>query len=493
MSLNVCRRLVSCAALVAAACAPVAAHPLGNFTINHLLEVRWQGHALHIRYVIDRAEIPTFQIMRAASNDATWTRAQLRSWADAQAIEAVPGLAVTVDGIHTTVERAGDSAQLRPGAAGLPTLYFTGDYTAQIDARSHRITVEDSVFDPSRLGWKDVVIFPQREPTHELRAYPPALISSPRAVQSASFDLSVQGHVSHVVLNASQGEHAPPVTGSLARSNALTDMFANPNRAPLFVLLTALVAFGLGALHALEPGHGKALLAFTLVGSRATIKQAALLAASLTFTHTIGVLLLGVALFFAAGFITESIYAWIALLSGIAVAVIGARNLARCLHVGHSHHHHHPHSHDLRGAIVTAMSGGVAPCPAAIVVMLAALRLHQIGYGITLIVIFSLGLASVLSAIGIAVVRGSALLGRSGRFDRFAKYAPLVSAVLICLVGIVMVAQGFAAEGVRAPVALIAAITALAIAGYALAPLHAHTHTHTHTHSHTHPYMEQGL
>ncbi len=458
--------------LVAATCAPAAAHPLGNFTINHLLEVRAQSRALLVRYVIDRAEIPTFQLMRAASNDAKWTAPQVRAWADAQASDASRGILVTVDGTRRALDPIGHSAMLRPGAAGLPTLYWAGDFVVPVDSRSHLVAVEDNVFDAARVGWKDVVVFPRREPTHELRSYPPALIASPRDVQSASFQLSPGRIVSKLMLNTAESS-APPATASLARTNALSEMFANPNRTPLFLLLTALVAFGLGALHALEPGHGKALLAFTLVGSRATIQQAALLAASLTFAHTIGVLLLGIALFFLAGFASESIYAWVALLSGIAVAVIGARNLARCVRPRDPHHHH---TRDIRSAVVAAMSGGVAPCPAAIVVMLAALRLHQIGYGIALIVVFSLGLASVLTALGIAVVRGSAFVGRTGRFDRIVARGPLISALLISAVGVAMVAQGFAAEGVRAPVALVAALTALAIAGYAVASSHTHVH-----------------
>jgi nickel/cobalt exporter len=130
---------------------------------------------------------------------------------------------------------------------------------------------------------------------------------------------------------------------------------------------------------------------------------------------------------------------------------------------------------------VAAMSGGVAPCPAAIVVMLAALRLHQLGYGIALIVIFSLGLASVLTVLGIAVVRGSGFLEKSRRFNRAVALGPLVSAALICLVGAVMVGQGFAAQGLPVSTWLVAALVLLAIAGYALAPEHHHTHEVQHT------------
>lgn len=474
-----------------------SAHPLGNFTINHLAKVTAERGAVHVRYILDIAEIPTFQIMRASSASATWDAVQLQDWANAEVPVVADGFHVNADGAPLAFSLASVSAHLRPGAGGLPTLYWVGVFSARISEQRHHFSVNDGVYGDRRIGWKDIVVAPKTEPTSELRRYPNALIGSPRRVSGATFEMSAQGRVSAIVATSD----ASPETGSsnsIVRSSALSDMFSNSNRTPLFVLLTMLVAFGLGALHAIEPGHGKALLAFTLVGSRATVKQAAILAASLTFAHTIGVLILGAVLFFAASFVSESIYSWITLVSGIAVAVIGARNLARYsrarkVHVhdhgdGHVHshdgsehdHEHGPggHSHvvpgngpiDFRAAVVAAMSGGIAPCPAAIVVMLSALRLHQVGYGIVLIVIFSLGLAAVLTGLGIAVVHGSALITRSGKFDRLVAAGPLISAALISVVGAVMIGQGFTAQGVRAPVWTIAAVVVAAIAGYGLLP-----------------------
>jgi nickel/cobalt exporter len=232
----------------------------------------------------------------------------------------------------------------------------------------------------------------------------------------------------------------------------------------------------------MEPGHGKSLLAFTLVGARATGKQALILAASLTFAHTIGVILLGLVLFFAAGFVSETIYPCITLLSGVAIAIIGARTLKAYMHqCAHKHEHSHAHvisgTHPLRfsNAVVAAMSGGIAPCPAAIVVLLAALRIHQLPYGLLLIVVFSLGLATVLSGVGLGVVRGAAWLARRSAYERIAPLAPLFSALVISSIGAWMVAQGFAQQGVAAPVFLIAALTLIAIAAYALSR---HNHTH---------------
>ena len=279
---------------------------------------------------------------------------------------------------------------------------------------------------------------------------------------------------------------------------------------PLVVLAALLLAIALGALHALEPGHGKTLLAVSLVGARATSRQALILASALTVAHTAGVLALGVVVLLAAQWVVpEQIYPWITLGSGAFVAVLGARTVAREVRVRlplrHAHAHAHPHAHvhahdhvhgpddahhhdDLdqtahvqahaiagtapltfRSAVLAAVSGNVAPCPAALVVLLAAIGIHKVGYGLALIVAFSLGLAAVLTVLGIAVVRSAAWLVARPRFDRLARFAPLVTSVVIATVGAVMVGQGFAAQGIGVPVPLVAALVLAAVVGYAFA------------------------
>jgi ABC-type nickel/cobalt efflux system permease component RcnA len=275
------------------------------------------------------------------------------------------------------------------------------------------------------------------------------------------------------------------------RSSALSDLFARGTQTPLLIFLTILAAFGLGALHGLEPGHGKALLAFTLVGARATFKQAVILAAALTFAHTIAVLLLGALLFFAAGFATERLFTWVTLLSGAAVVVIGARTLSAAVrrarhahehhhHLHHQHHDHddHEHAHAIPGsaplhfpsAVIAAMSGGIAPCPAAIVVLLTALHLHRVGYGLFLIVVFSLGLATILTGLGLAVVHGAAWLQRRSSFARLTRIAPFITSGVISTIGAIMLAQGLADQGVGVPSLAVIALTLCSIAAFVFIP-----------------------
>lgn len=480
MSARACLRWIGLLLALGASTASALAHPLGNFTINHLAHVRVSRGELRVRYVLDIAEIPTFQLFRGKTPSKTW--------ADSESALVLRGVHVDVDGRPITLVARGDRAALRPGAGGLSTLYWLGEFSAPIASGAHDVRIQDDVYADRRIGWRDIVVEPQREPTHELTAYPNALLGSPRHVDAIAFRILPSGMATAPSTIETQPDRS--AAPSLVRSNALSDLFSQPNQAPPFVLLTVLAAFGLGALHALEPGHGKALLAFTLVGSRATVKQATILAASLTFAHTIGVVILGLVLFSAADFVSESIYPWITLLSGLVIACIGARNLARYAHArqhAHNANHHHGdgdvhHSHEvagtgpigLRSAVAAAMSGGIAPCPAAIVVLLAALRLHQLAYGMVLIVIFSLGLASVLTGLGVAVVHGSAWIARSGRFDALVSAGPLISAALISLVGAVMLGEGFAAQGVGTPPWAIAALAVLAIVGYAAAQQHQH-------------------
>jgi len=114
-----------------------------------------------------------------------------------------------------------------------------------------------------------------------------------------------------------------------------------------------------------------------------------------------------------------------------------------------------------------AMSGGVAPCPAALVVLFAAIAQNVLAYGLVVIVFFSFGLAATLTGLGIGVVRGASWLSRRRQFDRVVRYGPLASAVVIAIIGAIMVGQGFVQQGAPVSPALVTALTALAIAGYA--------------------------
>jgi ABC-type nickel/cobalt efflux system permease component RcnA len=258
------------------------------------------------------------------------------------------------------------------------------------------------------------------------------------------------------------------------RGDRLTELISTNALTPQVIALSLLIAFGLGALHALSPGHGKTLVAAHLVGSRGTPLHALLLGAVVTASHTIGVFALGfVTLYLSRSILPEKLFPSIELLSGGAIVAVGSTMFARrlrSLRNGAAHRHAdgtiHVHEQDAaaheqaqdyehggpygpthvtsipEGAPTAAallamgVSGGILPCPSALVVLLSAIALNRVGFGLVLILAFSLGLASVLAAIGILVVRASALLGKTRDFGTWAFRVPVVSALLIGLLGL---------------------------------------------------------
>jgi nickel/cobalt exporter len=202
------------------------------------------------------------------------------------------------------------------------------------------------------------------------------------------------------------------------------------------VLAGLAVAFVLGAVHALSPGHGKAIVAAYLVGSRSTARHAAILGLTVTFTHTVTVFLLGFATLFLSRFaMPEKIYPLLGTVSGLSIVWVGTMLFWRRFKAAWKNRPHHRHSGSL---MALGVSGGLAPCPSALVMLLSAVALGRIGLGLVLLVAFSTGLAVVLMVIGIAAVWGQKWLPEEGSGSF--RYLPVASAALIVCVGMAMTA-----------------------------------------------------
>ena len=251
------------------------------------------------------------------------------------------------------------------------------------------------------------------------------------------------------------------------------------------VLIALAVAVGLGAFHALEPGHGKTLVAAYLVGSHGTMKHAFLLGLIVTAAHTAGVYLLGAVTLYASQYIVpERLYPWLGVVSGVLIAGLGLVLLVRRYlgkdglsshhhhhHADHSHgsdhhhhHHHHDHSHDhghthnhhdlnrqvsLRELLTLGISGGIVPCPAALVVLLSAVSMQRIGFGLLLIVAFSVGLAAVLITIGLLMVYARQFMSRFQINSRLTtRWLPLTSSAFILVFGVALTVQALQSAGI---------------------------------------------
>jgi nickel/cobalt exporter len=244
----------------------------------------------------------------------------------------------------------------------------------------------------------------------------------------------------------------------------------------------------LGALHGLEPGHSKTMMAAFIVAIRGTVTQAILLGVAATISHTLvvwGVALAG--MYLARGTNAETSEPYFQLASAVAIVAIALWMLWRTWrdhqrakhaashhhdhdhHHGHHHHHHHAHSdesdHDSHEAahandvrqrfasrnvttwqiVLFGLTGGLIPCPAAITVLLLCLQLKEFTLGFALVLCFSIGLALTLVAVGVvAALSVRHATKRWTWFDTFARRAPYVSGLLILAVGVYMAAHGWA-------------------------------------------------
>jgi nickel/cobalt exporter len=419
------KRLALIAVALAALALSVAAsaHPLGNFTVNRFSRIEVSGSRVYVRYVLDLAEIPTFQ---AGKIDApTYARRIAR------------GVRLTVHGRHARLVPV-ETALARPaGAGGLRTTRLEVVLRGPRLGGPTDIVYRDGNY-ADRIGWKEIVVGDAPSRSHELRVYPQDLLSSPLDLTHVRASL-VPGTVPNTPPHLTRSSGAGPKHSSESGFAALV---ARDDLGAWVILASLAAALFWGAAHALSPGHGKTIVMAYLVGQRGTPRHAALLGLIVTATHTIGVFGLGfVTLLLSQFVVPDELYPWLNLTSGLLVVGIGASVLrARWKHPRlHAHDHNHHHD-DLsrRSLVAVGISGGLLPCPSALVVLLAAISLHRVAFGMLLVVAFSLGLALTITGIGLlAVLARGAFRGRS--FDGgLVSTLPAVSALVILAAGVAM-------------------------------------------------------
>lgn len=445
-----------------------AAHPLGNFTVSRYSGLTAVPTELRLLYVVDMAEIPTFQERQTmdTNGDGRVSQAEQNHYLNQQMAALVPNLHLTVNERPVAWSAPAGSLQFPPGQGGLLTLRLEMTLTAVVPrAGAWQADYRDDNY-ADRLGWQEIVVTaadgvqllastaPAQSVTDELQNYPQTLLQEPLAVNQAQFQFAPVGAAAKVAVDTA----VYPTTATTNRfgQDGLADLLTTALDSPTAVVAALLVAMGLGAAHALTPGHGKTIVGAYLVGSRGTARHALFLGLTTTVTHTAGVFALGFMVLFASRTILpEQLYPWLGVASGGLVLLIGLSLLRQRLLAHftnpdehgddgyHTHfgvgHRHTPSGGTVgwRNLLALGVSGGLIPCPSALILLLSATALQQVGFGLLLVMAFSLGLAGVLTGIGLVLVYAGRLFARvPGSYGRAAAWLPVASALFITLAGV---------------------------------------------------------
>jgi ABC-type nickel/cobalt efflux system permease component RcnA len=485
------KRLVAAFALLAAWLVPgvASAHPLGNFTVNHYARLEPAGDRVRIVYVLDMAEIPTFQEKPRIDQNP-------EAYASQRADEIRQNLSLTLNGAVTPLRLDQRSLSFTDGAGGLQTLRLEATYSADLPSigpRSGVALVLRDDNDPTRIGWREIIArpgadgteiqqasVPAQDTTKELRQYPSDLLNSPLNVREARLSFIPGAAAARPQLSLSSTG-----IGVLDKTrSAFAELANGAELTPAFILFAIGVAIVLGAAHALQPGHGKTVVAAYLVGSRGTARHALFLGGTVTATHTAGVYALGlVTLFLSQYILPERLYPILEIASGLLVVAIGgwlfgqrllaAVGFRRPVAHDHNHGHDHAHSHDQAEAghhshpegeahshggkahshavpervgwkslLALGVSGGLLPCPEALMVLLITIAAHRVLFGLLLIVSFSTGLAAVLVGFGLLLVYARGFFTKINvNRGLVPKLLPVASALVIVIAGGVITAQ----------------------------------------------------
>jgi ABC-type nickel/cobalt efflux system permease component RcnA len=490
--------------LLVAGAAGAAAHPLGNFTVNTSSGLRVEPERLNLDYVVDLAEIPAFQARQAidADHDGRVGGAEADRWRDRECPRLAAGLTATVDGRAVRLAVTGSALTFPEGVGGLPTLRLACALTAPLPAAGRTLTFRDGNHQ-GRVGWREITAVgdrvtldatdvPPTSPSARLTSYPEDQLSSPLVQRTATLRYHPGGPPASA--------DAPGSTSSGRGVDRATAAFAalvgERSGSAGFAVVALVVALGLGAAHALAPGHGKTVMAAYLVGMRGSLRQAATIGATVTLTHTAGVLLLGLVLSTTRAVASERVYPWLGLGSGLLLTGVGVGLLLRARSGNRHHHHahdhvhhgqdhdhhgpdhdlprqdhdrqrqdpaHHGHDHDLhgqhgtagrplsrRGLVALGLAGGLVPSPSAVVVLLAGIALGRAWFGVALVLAYGLGMAATLTGIGLLLAQLRTRMDRrlqlpaGSLLTRLGRLLPAATASVIVLVGLGLALQGAA-------------------------------------------------
>ncbi len=471
---------VMAAGAVSVALAPAAsAHPLGNFTRNTYVGFTVTPDRVDVDHVLDLAEVPTFQERRAMDQDGDGaiSRSESAAWGMARCAGAADQIAASTD-LGPVVWAVGASSVTFPeGQGGLPTTRLECTLTANTSGAT---TLDAQIsIEQGRVGWHEITAIgegvsltsdlPAASTSGRLTAYPVDVAPPALAVARLTWTPAASAGIGSDAVGsggASDSAAVSAVTSIAPRgldraTQAFTDLIGRHDITLGFGLLALSIALALGGMHALAPGHGKTLMAASLVGTGGKKRDAFVLGASVTTAHTAGVIVLALALSLSSTVAPESAYPWLGLASAVLAITVGV-SLLRQARGGHSHPHphphphSHPHSHDhelhphrhdhephrhdhaaghstvtlaarpaadrasisaaprpaTRRVIALGLAGGLVPSPSAVVVLLAGFALGRSWFALLLVVAYGLGMALTLCLTGLLLVRAGGLSSR---------------------------------------------------------------------------------
>ena len=481
------------------------AHPLGNFSINQYSKIEVEKSEVKLRSVLDMAEIPTFQQSQNidTDKDGKLSEKELNAYTEKISPEYLSNLLLTVNGQKIELRPTSKNIVVKKGSGNLSTMKIVWDLVGDLPSAAgnyvYNFNFENKNY-PERIGWNEIVVgrvsgvsvFNSTafgsSITNELEAYPQQSLEAKLDERTAEFSATT-GTVppNAAALENRDGHETAPV-----QKDGFAELINVPEITPSIIIFGLLLAFGFGAMHAMSPGHGKAVVGAYLVGSRGTPKHAIFLGLTVTITHTLGVFALGFITLFASNYILpERIMPFLNFFSGLLVLFIGLtlfknRLLATLGYQTGGHHNHaydHTHTHEdgehshgeygdqhhdgeeldhshddlththggsththlppenvtWRSLLALGISGGLLPCPSALVLMLSAISADRIGYGLVLTLVFSFGLAATLTGVGLAFLyAGKFFESKSLSENKIIKALPIFSSFVIACIGAVI-------------------------------------------------------
>lgn len=479
------KHIIYTAIIILSAAFSALAHPLGNFSINQFSKLEVEKTRIQIKQVLDMAEIPVFQAKDEidTDKDGAFSNDELNVYAAKITPNYLSNLLLNVNNQSLSLRTETTRISAADGAGNLKTLRVEWNFAADSTiADSNTVKFENKNFS-ERIGWNEIIVNQTNgisvfnssvfgnTLSDELKTYPENLLNAPLSERQAEFSYAAK----NLPANAKILQNRDGNMTAAVQKDRLAELISIPEITPTVILFALFLAFGLGAIHALSPGHGKTVVGAYLVGSRGTVKHAMFLGLTVTITHTIGVFVLGLITLFASNYILpEKIMPFLTFISGLLVFYIGINLFKDRLlsifgekdlhhthsHGGHSHSHiehshthgEHTHSHGgkahshlppeevtWKNLLGLGISGGLLPCPSALVLMLSAISLNRTGYGILLTLVFSLGLAATLTGIGLIFLYVGKVFGNSklGEY-KILKSLPVLSAFAVACFGAVI-------------------------------------------------------